>query len=435
MLGGELLRDVPGADRRPGHPPADRVARDDEDAPPRRRREHAQVAHDLLVALEVGLDRVRGLVELAEEAEELAVAADARALHLLPRLRHRREVLDELVDGEDARHRRLRDRHLQRGVVAGLADVERGRVELAAGDRAAHGEEERPGEHRLEGLVVEVLVERVEGVPLEEVLLAEGAELVHRRVVLVVRERLRLEAEPVAQEVQAPAEVHVVVEHEVAVVEAAQLLEHLRPDEHRGAGAEEDVLLLVPAAAVALAGVRLVAHAVPGDGAVDEVDLLALPVEHLARDGADVAPGVEGGHRLRDPRGVRLGVVVEEGDVLAARPGDAEVAAAREAEVGARVDQEDVIPERLELLEAVVAGAVLDHDDLEPVGRPVELLQPAHGLDRVVRAPEVHQDDGHDSGASLLHRRHRSLAHSATNARQSTRWFWALTGPGRPPMP
>ena len=101
----------------------------------------------------------------------------------------------------------------------------------------------------------------------------------------------RLEAEPVAEEVEPPAQVDVVVEHEEVVVEAAQRVEDVGADEHRGAGAEQHVLLDVPGPAVLLAGVRLVTHPVPGDGSVDEVDLLALPVEDLAGDGPDVPDG------------------------------------------------------------------------------------------------------------------------------------------------
>jgi hypothetical protein len=359
---------------------------------------------DLVVAGQVVLDRVRRLVHLAEEALELAVGDDAVGLDLPAGLGHGREQLHELIDAEDGRHGGLRHGHVRDGVVAAHPEVELRAVDPAAGETATDGERERRREHRGERLVVQVLVEREERVALQQVGLAEVAELVHRRVVLVERERGGLVAHLPAGEVHPPAEVDVLVEHEVAVVEAAELLEHVGAHEHGRAGAEEHVALLLPRSVVRPTRGGLVAHAVPGHRGVGVVDVLALPVEHLARHGADVGPGLERGHGRGDPLRVRPGVVVEEGDDLAGGVLDAEVAAAGEPAVGLRLEDRGVLRARAEPLQAVVARAVLDDENLQPVLRPVQLRELLDAGERVVRTPEIDQDHGDDPCATLLHK-------------------------------
>ena len=97
------------------------------------------------------------------------------------------------------------------------------------------------GQDRAEVVVVVVLVDREQGVPLEQVVLAPCAESGRRRVVAVVRDRARDVADPVAEEPEPPTEVDVLEEHEVALVEAADPPEDLGPDDHRGTGREQNV--------------------------------------------------------------------------------------------------------------------------------------------------------------------------------------------------
>ena len=64
---------------------------------------------------------------------------------------------------------------------------------------------------------------------------------------------------------------------------------------------------------------QLEALAVERQRRVDEIDRLAVPVEHLARDARDAGDAREAGDRRGEPPRIGPGVVVEECDVLAAR--------------------------------------------------------------------------------------------------------------------
>ena len=403
MLFGQKLGDVPGTDRRAGHLLSDRVPGDDQDAAAGDRGEHVEAVDNFLVATEVGLDRVRRFVDVAEQIGQFPVRPNAGALHTFPGGTHLRQELDELVDREDAGHRGLRHGHQRITVVAGDPQIERSRVEFAAADGPAHGQQESPGEHSCQGFVVEVLVQRVQGVALEQVLLAEVAELVHRRVMLVEGQGFGLEPEPVAEKVEPPAQVDVIVEHEVVVVEPAEFFEDVGSDEHGRTRAEEHVLLLIPSPAVFFAGVRLVAHAVPGHGRVEVVDVHTVPVKNLAGDSADVGTGREGVDGFLDPVGVGLRVVVKERYKFPGGLRDAKVAPSGESEVLGGLDEDDVATEFLELGQAVVAGSVLDDHDLEQVRIPIQCLKTANALDGVVGPPKVNQYDGHETRATFTH--------------------------------
>jgi hypothetical protein len=172
---------------------------------------------------------------------------------------------------------------------------------------------------------------------------------------------------------------------------------------------------------VGLAGVRLVAHAVPGDGRVDVVDAVALPVEHLAGDGANVASGRERVDGSLDPVRVRLRVVVEERDELAGRRSDAEVAASGEPEVLLRLDDDDVVGRGLQAFETVIPRSVLDDDDLEQFLRPVERLETADTFESVIRSAKVYEDDGDDSSAIFL--QHNTCLVPATRL-----WSYRISG-------
>ena len=221
----------------------------------------------------------------------------------------------------------------------------------------------------------------------------------------VVGHRSRHVADPPAQQVEAPAEVDVLVEHEVPVVEPAKRLEVLGPDEHRRPGGEQHVL-----AGVVLTGVRplalpLVAHAVPGEGPVDVVDVVAVPVEDLAGHRRHVGLLLEDLDRGGDPVPGRAGVVVDEGEDLPRRLRRPEVAAAGEADVGGRLDECDPGHRLPDAGRAAVARGVVDDDQLQPVGRPGDVGERLQAGDGVVGAPIVDEDHRHDSGLGL----HRSV--------------------------
>ena len=158
---------------------------------------------------------------------------------------------------------------------------------LGESARAGHGEVERGGQGPGEGLVVVVLVHRQERVALKEVLLAEVPELLHGDVVPVEGQRAGDVPHAVPQEVEAPPQVDVLVEHEEALVEAADPTEEVGPYEQGGPRAEQDVPGRVEGAVVDLVRLALVAHPEPGERAVDVVDAGALPVEHLRGDGVE----------------------------------------------------------------------------------------------------------------------------------------------------
>src|SRR5690606_15880819 len=142
---------------------------------------------------------------------------------------------------------------------------------------------------------------------------------------------------------------------------------------------------------------RLVAHAVPGHGGADEVDLLALPVEHAARDGTDLVGCLElldgGAHPLL----VRACVVVQQGDVLATGGGHSPVASAGEAVIRLRDDQVYVGCGGPDALGAVVARSVLHDDNLKPLLRPVEFTKMPDSFDGVAGTTEVDEDNGDDT--------------------------------------
>ena len=247
---------------------------------------------------------------------------DAGLLHGPAVGRQRRQHLQERVDGVGGRHRLLG--HLDGGRLgrrdrAGAGQVEDAGVVAAPGHRPAHGQHEGGGQGPGQPLVAEVLVEADQGVALQQEVLEPRAVGLHRGVVAVVGHRSRHVADPPAQQVEPPAEVDVLVEHEVPVVEPADRLVVLGPDEHRRPGGEQHVL-----GGVVLAGVRplalpLVAHAVPGEGPVDVVDVVAVPVEDLAGHRGHVGLPLEHLDRGRDPVAGRAGVVVDEGEDLPRR--------------------------------------------------------------------------------------------------------------------
>ena len=111
------------------------------------------------------------------------------------------------------------------------------------------------------------------------------------------------------------------------------LAEQLGPDEHRRAGAEQDVLAATSNSPESgLLDLALVAHAEPGQRAVDVVDRLAVPVEHLAGDRADVRRPARAPRRRRgSSRGSGRASLLRKATYSPRGVRDAEVAAAGEA--------------------------------------------------------------------------------------------------------
>ena len=357
VVRGEHLGDLPRTNGRTGHALEQRLARDDEDplsgdevlSDPEGLDQHA-------MRIEVAVDGVRRLDGMTEEREELAVAASAPRLEVAPGLQERGELVDEVVDRESAGQRHLLDLDRADVVASGRTlQVQQRSVRTRACERPADRQGHRCGQSHRERLVVVVLVHREQRVPLEQVALTEVAELLHRHVVAVVGDGSWLVANLVPEQVEAPAEVHVFVEHEKPLVEPADLAVDVGAHEHGGARAEEHILGNVVLRPVGLLDLTLVAHAEPGHRAVDVVDQATVPVEHLARDRPDPWVGCERLHRGSDPLRVRPRVVVEQGDELARRVRDAQVAAAGESRVRPGLDDDDVRERGPDAIGAVIA--------------------------------------------------------------------------------
>ena len=157
---------------------------------------------------------------------------------------------------------------------------------------------------------------------------------------------------------------------------------------------------MVGGSRVGLADVQLEAVAVERQRRVDEVDGLALPVEHLAGDARDRGVGVQRVDRGAEPAGIGAGVVVEEREVLAGGGARAVVAAA--GEPGVLVERDHVAEGAARRIRSALPSPdVVDDDDLEVLGGPVELAKTVDALDRVVGASVVHDDDRHGGGLAL----------------------------------
>ena len=140
-------------------------------------------------------------------------------------------------------------------------------------------------------------------------------------------------ADPMAPQPEPPTQVDIFEEHEVALVEPAERAVHRGSNDHRRAGGEQDVGLFLEAAGVGLACVVLVGLTVEAhpDGAV--VEVLPVPVEHLAGDTTHRRLVLEHFDRGADPIPMGACVRVQQGDVVARGVLDTEVAPAGEAEV------------------------------------------------------------------------------------------------------
>ena len=339
-----------------------------------------------------------------EQAHDLAVGPLASTLQCPPRRQKAGQSFDEGVDGVSRRHCLLGDRQrLTTAIVGRGLEVEHGRVVPAVDPPPPDGEGEGAGQGRREVVVVVVLEDRVQSVALEKELLSPDAVAGHAGVVPVIDDRPRQKSGPMAEQPQPPAEVHVLEEHEVALVEAAQGPEDVGAHEHGRARGEQHVLLDVVVAGVPFLRMKLEAVPVEGESGIDEVDGGALPVQDLgghARDGAVRLHPRDGGP---DPGRIGPGVVVEEGHVLAPRRVGASVAPAGEAEVLGRRHHLDVGETTAQQVDAAVARRVVDDDQLELVARPVQGAAGFETRSRVRGALVVDDDHRHERPALARH--------------------------------
>ena len=194
-------------------------------------------------------------------------------------------------------------------------------------------------------------------------------------------DRAGAEAEGAVRLLQPPAEVDVVSGDLEALVEAADLVEHVPAEGHVAAG---DVLgLAVGDEDVDRAAGR------GGDAFGDEAVVLGRDVRPAD---AGVAVGAQQRRDVVEPVGVGVGVVVEEGDDLAAWPPRSRCCA-RGRGRGAR-SRSGMAPWSAAISAAGVAGAVVDDDHL--VVGVVQRRPGGPGTRRGSRCAVVGADDDRD---------------------------------------
>ena len=103
-----------------------------------------------------------------------------------------------------------------------------------------------------------------------------------------------------------------------------------------------------------------------------------------------------------------LRIVVEKRDELTTRRLHADVASACEAFVRGRNDEVDVGSGGMKAIGTVIAGAVLDHHDLQLVLGPIKQSELPDRFNGVGGAPKIHKNNRDDTGTEL---RHADLSH------------------------
>ncbi len=150
-------------------------------------------------------------------------------------------------------------------------------------------------------VVVVVLVDRVQRVARQQIALEPRAVTLHRGVMSVVGERCRDVTDLVAAQPQPPAEVDVLEEHEVALVESTDRAVEIGAHDHGRSGGEQDIGLFLEGTGVGLAGVVLVRLTVEAHPDRRVVEVRAVPVEHLARHAPDRRLRLEDVNSRADP--------------------------------------------------------------------------------------------------------------------------------------
>ena len=198
----------------------------------------------------------------------------------------------------------------------------------------------------------------------------------------------------VARVVGPPTEVYVLEVGEEIFIKDADLVEDALAVEGRAAAGREDALLSgVPAGPASVAGLAGKAH--PCDVVAGVVGQLPVEVaDHKALDGKDLLVALGGAEQLGQPLRLGKGIVVEQYHELALRPGNALIHGMGEAGVAAVLDEGEVGPAAIAagLLEALVGGAVVHHDEFEILfGLGVDRLD---GVFEPAFAVDVGDDDG-----------------------------------------
>ena len=171
----------------------------------------------------------------------------------------------------------------------------------------------------------------------------------------------------VARVVGPPTEVYVLEVGEEIFIKDADLVKDALAVEGRAAAGREDALLFGvaagPAAVAGLAGKAHPCYIVPG--IIGQLPLKVTDHQTLHRKNFGV--GIGGVQKLGQPLRLGKGVVVEQHHELAFRPGDALIDGVGEAGVGAVLDELEVRAAAIAagLLEALVGGAVVHHDEFE----------------------------------------------------------------------
>ena len=313
---GELFSHIPCADGRSGQLLAYRVPGNDQNSSGLRRFDDIERSDEVFVTAQVPFLLVNGRIHQAEEPPQHAVRHHSSRLDFIPALTQTREVFGELVDGIHRRDSLLGHLDGRFTVTARFAKVEGGGVKAAPGNTSTYGKGDRRRKRLLERFFVQVLVERVKRIALEEISLFVRPELGHRGMMFVERERLGHIGEAPTAQVESPSEVDVLEEHEVSLVEAAERVVNGATHEHRRTRPEENVLGHFRRFGDRLGSEWFVPHAIPGHRGTDEVNELAVPVEHATGDGTDVVGFGKLLDGCLDPRLVRAGIVVQERDEL-----------------------------------------------------------------------------------------------------------------------
>jgi hypothetical protein len=392
VVDGELPRHLPRADAAGVHLLADLVG-GDEQHPGAGSRVLVQVEgpDELLEGLqEVRLEHV-GTQGLLEQPQDRAVAdhaalLDQRALGGQV-VEHQREVAQR---GE-VRPRPCRDRQVPDRLRT-VTDPEVGQLVPLDVDAPQHAEDDGGREDPRELLVGVVLVDRREGVALQQVGLAGEPEALHRAVVAVIDPRRRHVAHAVPQHLQAPAEVDVLEEREVAVVEPADVEEGARAHDHRPAGGEQRVPVATVAGVVELDPARE-AVAVEGHLPARVVHGHAVLAQDLAGDAGDGRFALQLVHGGPQPGGVGCCVVVEQRQIGAGSEPCPLVDRRGEPGVGVVDDDLDLREGGSHELHRAVRGGVVDEDDLDLVRRVGLRAQRSEALLQVAAAVVVDDDD------------------------------------------
>jgi len=188
-----------------------------------------------------------------------------------------------------------------------------------------------------------------------------------RRGVPVVDHRARLIDHPPATQAEAPAEVRVLVVHEVVLVEDADVGQGLAAQERGSAAKGEDLLPLVELAGIGLPTPSVATAAIAEQqrpGVLNHSGGLREQQLRSHRPGPRVGAGNL--DQSLEPARAHARVVVEQDHQLAPRLADAEVVARSEPKVPTRFDHAHALMSLPDVLRGPITGAVVHQKHLMP---------------------------------------------------------------------